>query len=225
MNLKIIVVVSIFCFPLAGFAQAELATQKQKFSYTVGASFAKDIMQRSRDMELDVDAFTNAIRDVLSGSEMRLSEQEMEQVLEVEREKLAQIQQALAEKNKEAGELFLVENAKREGVVQTDSGLQYEIVEEGTGDKPSLDDTVVVHYRGTLINGAEFDSSYKRNTPATFPVNGVIPGWQEGLQLMREGAKWKFFIPSGLAYGERGAGNAIGPHATLIFEVELAEIK
>ena len=128
-------------------------------------------------------------------------------------------------KNEEMGGQFLAENMKKEGVVQTDSGLQYEIIEAGTGEQPAETDTVVVHYRGTLVDGTEFDSSYKRNTPATFPVNGVIKGWQEGLQLMREGAKWKFYVPSELAYGQQGAGGVIGPNAILVFEVELKEIK
>ena len=129
-----------------------------------------------------------------------------------------------AEESSAAGAAFMKENGARKGVVTTESGLQYEIVTAGDGAKPTADDTVEVHYRGTLTDGTEFDSSYKRNTPASFPVGGVIVGWQEALQLMPVGSKWKVFIPSNLGYGERGAGGSIGPNAALIFEVELLKI-
>ena len=127
--------------------------------------------------------------------------------------------------NKKAGEDYLAANRKREGVVSLPSGLQYEVVTAGSGKSPAATDTVVVHYKGTLIDGKEFDSSYKRGQPATFPVNGVIKGWTEALQLMKEGAKWKLFIPADLAYGSRGAGADIGPNSALVFEVELIEVK
>jgi FKBP-type peptidyl-prolyl cis-trans isomerase FklB len=129
-----------------------------------------------------------------------------------------------AEKNIKAGEEFLAANKVKEGVVTTESGLQYKVIEEGSGPKPSPTDNVTVHYKGTLINGEEFDSSYKRNQPATFPVNGVIKGWTEALQLMSKGSKWELYIPSEIAYGAQGAGGAIGPNEVLIFEVELLEI-
>ena len=129
------------------------------------------------------------------------------------------------EKNKKEGEIFLETNKKKEGVQTLPSGLQYKVLKAGAGKKPTATDTVTVHYRGTLIDGKEFDSSYRRGKPATFPVNGVIPGWTEALQLMEEGAKWELFIPSNLAYGERSAGGDIGPNATLIFEVELISIE
>ena len=131
----------------------------------------------------------------------------------------------LGEKNKAEGEAFLAENKKKEGVITLPSGLQYKVIKAGTGKKPKATDTVTVHYQGTLIDGKEFDSSYRRGQPVTFPVNGVIPGWTEALQLMEEGAKWQIFIPSSLAYGDRGAGRDIGPHATLIFEIELVSIQ
>ena len=131
----------------------------------------------------------------------------------------------LSEKNKADGERFLAENAKKEGVKVLSSGLQYKEITPGTGKSPKTDDTVTTHYKGTLIDGTEFDSSYKRGQPATFPVSGVIPGWTEALLLMKEGAKWQLFVPSNLAYGERGAGQVIGPNATLIFEVELLTVK
>ena len=130
-----------------------------------------------------------------------------------------------AEENLSQGEAFLAENGKREGVVSRPSGLQYEVIHDGSGDKPGATDTVVTHYRGTLIDGKEFDSSHRRGEPASFPVNRVISGWTEALQLMKVGSKWKLFIPASLAYGERGAGKVIGPHATLIFEIELLEIQ
>ncbi|MDA8100356.1 MAG: FKBP-type peptidyl-prolyl cis-trans isomerase [Nitrospiraceae bacterium] len=133
--------------------------------------------------------------------------------------------ESAAEKNLKEGEAFLAANAKKEGVKTLPSGLQYEVIKEGTGKKPAATDTVTVHYKGTLINGMEFDSSYKRNQPSTFPLNRVIPGWTEGVQLMKEGSKYRLFIPSHLAYGSRGAGGLIGPNATLIFEVELLSIQ
>ncbi len=131
----------------------------------------------------------------------------------------------MAESALEKGKQFLAENAKKEGVKSTDSGLQYEVLKEGEGKSPKATDTVLVHYRGTLLDGTEFDSSYKRNEPIEFPLNRVIPGWTEGVQLMKEGAKYKFFIPSELAYGSSGAGGSIGPDETLIFEVELLKVK
>jgi FKBP-type peptidyl-prolyl cis-trans isomerase FklB len=134
-------------------------------------------------------------------------------------------QSEVAKKNKAEGETFLAENKKKEGVKSLATGLQYKVIKAGTGKKPKSNDTVTVHYRGTLINGAEFDSSYKRGQPATFPVSKVIPGWTEALQLMEVGAKWQLFIPSNLAYGEQGAGSDIAPNATLIFEVELVSIQ
>jgi FKBP-type peptidyl-prolyl cis-trans isomerase FklB len=141
------------------------------------------------------------------------------------RQKQIEAMKLAGEKNQKAGEAFLAENKKKEGVVTLPSGLQYKILKAGEGKKPTAEDTVVCNYRGTLIDGTEFDSSYKRGEPATFPVRGVIKGWTEALQLMPVGSKWQLFIPPTLAYGERGAGAQIGPDATLIFEVELISIK
>jgi FKBP-type peptidyl-prolyl cis-trans isomerase FklB len=129
------------------------------------------------------------------------------------------------EKNQKEGEAFLAENKKKEGVITLPSGLQYKVIKAGSGNKPKATDTVTVHYQGTLVNGTEFDSSYRRGQPVSFPVNGVIPGWTEALQLMEAGAKWQIVIPSNLAYGDRGAGPQIGPNATLIFEIELISIQ
>ena len=222
MKFSKILMVCVVCVPLSSMAQQELTTQKQKVSYAVGVSIAQRVQQ---NIDIDVDALTLAIRDVLAGEGSKMTPDEIQATLEEERRKIGEIQAAIAEKSKQAGEIFLAENMEKEGVMQTDSGLQYMVIEEGSGKSPAETDTVVVHYRGTLIDGTEFDSSFKRNTPATFPVNGVIQGWQEGLQLMKVGATYQFYIPSGLAYGEKGTGGAIGPNQTLIFNVELQEIK
>jgi FKBP-type peptidyl-prolyl cis-trans isomerase len=219
----------------------ELKSDDQQLSYSFGLMVAKQ-MQGSLD-NLDVEAFSAAVKDVFAGTEPQLSEELIEASLKKFQEKQVAIQKVAAEKAaKEAevakleaekkakenialGEAFLAENAKRESVVTTKSGLQIEMTSEGTGANPVATDTVVVHYKGTTIDGEEFDSSITRGKPATFPLNGVIPGWTEGLQLIKEGGKAKLFIPSELAYGNRGAGGSIGPGETLIFEVELIEIK
>jgi FKBP-type peptidyl-prolyl cis-trans isomerase FklB len=158
-----------------------------------------------------------------------MTDQDMiETMTAFQKEVMAKQQEAvkkLGEKNKAEGEAFLAENKKKEGVTTLPSGLQYKAVKAGSGKKPKATDTVTVHYRGTSIDGTEFDSSYRRGQPVSFPVNGVIPGWTEALQLMEEGAKWQVFIPSGLAYAERGAGREIGPNAALIFEIELISIQ
>ncbi|MFC1681765.1 FKBP-type peptidyl-prolyl cis-trans isomerase [Pseudomonadota bacterium] len=222
MNLVKLSLICAACVPLVTVAQEELSTQKQKLSYAVGVNMAQRLKQT---IEVDVDALTAALRDVLVGEGSRLSAEEIQSTLDEERRRIELMQADIAQKTKQAGEAFLTENAAKEGVMKTESGLQYKVIEAGEGASPGPEDTVVVHYRGTLVNGDEFDSSYKRNTPATFPVNGVIPGWQEGLQLMKVGSKYNFYIPSELAYGPNGAGGAIGPNETLIFEVELQEIK
>ncbi len=169
------------------------------------------------------------LKDALRGGKTRLTEEEAKTVLtEVQNEVRKQQQEKMkeaADKNKTEGQAFLAANKDKEGVETLPSGLQYKIITEGTGPKPTASDTVVCNYRGTLIDGKEFDSSYKRGQPATFPVSGVIKGWTEALQLMPVGSKWQLFIPSDLAYGERGAGAEIGPNSTLIFEVELISIK
>jgi FKBP-type peptidyl-prolyl cis-trans isomerase FklB len=164
----------------------------------------------------------------MSGGKPLLTEQEIKDVITALQKDLQAKQQekmrVLAEKNKKEGESFLAENKKKDGVITLASGLQYKIIKNGGGKMPKATDSVTVNYRGTLIDGTEFDSSIKRGQPATFQVSGVIPGWTEALQLMREGSKWQLFIPSNLAYGERGAGGSIGPNAVLIFEVELISI-
>lgn len=191
-----------------------------KLSYAIGLNIANNL-KVSGFANLSVEDFADAVNTVFKGESAKMTDAEAKKVIQdyfekAEKEKLA--------KNLEEGEKFLAENGKREGVVTLPSGLQYEVITEGTGKKPSASDTVSCHYHGTLIDGTVFDSSVMRNQPAEFPVSGVIKGWVEALQLMSEGAKWKLFIPANLAYGERGAGQSIEPNSTLIFEVELLKV-
>ena len=201
----------------------ELKDEKAKASYSVGYQFGQNLKKMHAD--LDAEVLSKGLEDALSGKESLLSEEEMGSSLSDLRQKsMAAVQQELkeqAEKNLVEGEKFLAENKTKEGVKTTASGLQYKVLTEGEGPSPNAGDTVTVNYRGTLIDGTEFDSSYKRGEPATFPLTGVIPGWTEALQLMKKGSKWELYIPPDLAYGERGAGNRIPPNSTLIFEVEL----
>jgi FKBP-type peptidyl-prolyl cis-trans isomerase len=216
---------------LAGAAWAEeaavLKTQKDKVSYGIGMNIGKSLKKDAIDV--DADMLVKGLRDSLSGEKTLMSDEEYRATLTAFQkemmEKQAEASKALAEKNKKEGEAFLADNGKKEGVLTLPSGLQYKVIKSGTGKTPKLTDTVETHYRGTLINGTEFDSSVKRGQTATFPVNGVIPGWTEALQKMKEGDKWQLFVPANLAYGERGAGRDIGPNATLIFEVELIAVK
>jgi FKBP-type peptidyl-prolyl cis-trans isomerase FklB len=205
----------------------ELNSLKDKISYGIGLNIGKDF--KEQDIDVDVNLLARGIRDSLTGAEAALSEEQMREAFEAFQQELAAKQEAKSkaatEKNLQDGEAFMAENAKKEGVVTLPSGLQYKVIEEGSGKTPSAADTVTVNYRGTLIDGSEFDSSYKRGEPATFPVGGVIPGWTEALQLMKEGAKWQLVIPPGLAYGERGAMPVIGPNSTLVFEVELIKVQ
>jgi len=208
-------------------AELKLDTSKNRISYTIGVNIGQDF--KSQNMDVDPDVLLMGLKDVLSGKEPQLTDEEMmQEVQNFQQEmqaKMAAEMEALATKNKAEGEAFLAENAKQEGVVVTESGLQYKILEPGEGDVPGPADLATVHYRGTLIDGTQFDSSYDRGQPATFPVGGVIPGWTEALQMMKPGAKWQLFIPAELAYGERGAGQDIGPNATLLFDVELISVE
>ncbi len=201
-------------------------SEQHKLSYSLGYNIGRDFSQKQLDVDPDV--LMRGMKDALSGSTTALSEDEMRQaMMDLQKKMMAKQQQQvkqLAETNEQAGKTFLAENRQKEGVKTTMSGLQYLVVSKGTGKKPGPNDKVTVHYRGRLLDGTEFDSSYKRNKPATFSVGGVIPGWTEGLQLMKEGAKWQLFIPAKLAYGEKGAGPMIGPNSTLIFDVELVSI-
>ena len=193
-----------------------LKNQKEKVSYIIGMDIGGNLKKQSID--IDPNILAKGIQDALGGAKSLLTDQEMQ-------ETMVAFQKELMEKHKKQGEDFLAENKKKEGVKTLPSGLQYKVIKAGTGKKPKLDDTVTANYRGTLIDGMEFDSSYKRGQPATFRVSGVIPGWTEALQLMEEGAKWQLFVPSNLAYGQRGAGKVIGPDTALIFEIELVSIQ
>ena len=213
--------------PVIAAEKPELKTQKDKISYVVGLDMGNSLKKNMIDVNPEIVA--QGLKDALSGEKPLMSEQEMkETIIALQKDlqaKQQELTRALAEKNKKEGETFLAENKKKQGVITMPSGLQYKILANGKGKSPKATDTVTVNYKGTLIDGTEFDSSYKRGQPSTFVVNGVIPGWTEALQLMKEGSKWQLFIPSNLAYGERGAGGAIGPNAVLIFEVELISIK
>jgi FKBP-type peptidyl-prolyl cis-trans isomerase len=208
-------------------ADPALASLEQKLSYIVGTNLAG---QFKRDgLAFDVNAFTMAVDDIMAGTESRLTQEQIQEavatVQQQAQEKQQLAQQAVSGKNKADGLAYLEANAKKEGVVVTESGLQYKEVVSGEGDIPSSDKTVVVHYKGTLTDGTVFDSSYERGEPAEFPVTGVIKGWVEALQLMNVGDKFELAIPSDLAYGPKGSGQTIGPDSTLLFDVELIEIK
>jgi FKBP-type peptidyl-prolyl cis-trans isomerase FklB len=211
-------------------AAPALTTQKDKFSYALGMNIGNGYKQglEKQSVEFDANLVAQGVKDALSGAKTRLTEDEAKAVLtEVQTEINKQRQEKMKEasdKNKAEGAAFLTANKSKEGVVTLPSGLQYKILTAGIGPKPTASDQVVCNYRGTLIDGTEFDSSYKRGKPATFGVGQVIKGWTEALQLMPVGSKWQLFVPSDLAYAERGAGAEIGPNATLIFEVELISI-
>lgn len=201
--------------------------QKEKIGYAIGMFLANRVRPQAADF--DANSVAQGLKDGLSGGKTLMTEEESQATLnqwqtEMKAKQEQQMQQQ-AEANKKEGDAFLAANKTKEGVVATPSGLQYKVLTQGTGPKPTASDTVVCNYRGTLINGKEFDSSYKRGEPAEFPVGGVIKGWTEALQLMPVGSKYQLFIPPDLAYGARGAGADIGPNATLIFEVELISIK
>ncbi|MEM8594768.1 MAG: FKBP-type peptidyl-prolyl cis-trans isomerase [Pseudomonadota bacterium] len=206
-------------------ADAKLDTEQQKFSYGMGLQIGK--MAKNQGVELDMLAYKAGLIDGMHGSEQRLSDEELQTVFteyqKTVMEKREKDRLAEGSTNAEKGKAFLAENGAKEGVKTTKSGLQYKVIKEGAGAKPTTKDTVKVHYKGTLIDGTEFDSSYSRNEPISFPLGGVIQGWQEGLTLMTKGSKYELYIPAELAYGEGGAGK-IGPNATLIFEVELLDI-
>ena len=208
----------------AASADSTPSTDEQKFSYAIGFQMGQNLKQNGVT-NIDAGALSQAISDVLSGGKLKLSPQEMQAAMNSFQQKMMAERNASGEKAKKIGEEFLAKNKTKKGVVTTASGLQYEILKEGKGNKPKANDTVEVHYHGTLVNGKVFDSSVERGTPVSFPVTGVIKGWQEVLQLMPVGSKWKAYIPSELAYGTRGAGADIGPNETLIFEIELLNIK
>ena len=211
--------------PVFGEDKTEFKSQKEKQSYAVGMNMGRNLKDNSIDIDYAV--LIKGIKDALSGGKTLLTEQEARETITALQKDLRAKQQLkmkiLGESNKKDGEAFLAENKQKDGVKTLPSGLQYNVLTEGKGNSPKGSDTVLVHYRGTLIDGTEFDNSYKRNQPASFPVNGVIKGWTEALQLMKEGSKWRLVVPANLAYGESGRPG-IPPNAVLIFEVELIKI-
>lgn len=204
-------------------AQAELKSDRQKFSYALGAQMGQNVLNQG--VELDFPALIEGLRDITSGAELKLTPEEMQQAAQrFQQEQLAK-RQELAEENQKLGTQFREKNRQQNGVKELPSGIQYKVLQPGSGKQPKLEDNVVVNYRGTHIDGEEFDSSYKRGEPVTLQLNRVIKGWQEALTMMQEGAKWQIVVPPELAYGERGAGATIGPNETLVFEVELLKVE
>ena len=199
-----------------------------KVSYALGLGIGRQLAQMGA-LDLNIDDFADAIKDVLAGNELKISNRDAQKIVESyfkdKEQKMNADREAKGKIAREAGEKYLAENAKNEGVITLPSGLQYQVLKEGNGRKPKATDEVVCHYEGFLVDGTVFDSSFQRGEPASFPLNQVITGWTEGLQLMQEGAKYRFFIPYRLGYGEGGAGTLIPPYSALIFDVELIEVK
>jgi len=222
-TIALAMIVSVSSAPLRAEEPKDIKTDKEKLSYSIGYQSGLGFQQRAAD--IDVDVFMRALKDAINGQKPALSYEQMQTALQKYRQEALKQRAAKAQTNMKAGEAFLDKNKSQSGVRTLPSGLLYRILKEGQGKRPKPTDTVVVHYRGTLIDGTEFDSSYKRGQPATFPVHGVIKGWQEILPLMKEGAKWNVVVPAALAYGERGASPRIGPNETLIFDIDLVSIK
>lgn len=229
MKSSITTLIILLLVPVALFTQQKetLQTQKGKVSYSIGLDIGRNMKRQS--IEVSLDLLMRGLKDGLGDGKPALSDSDMQQTMAAwQREMMAkmnELQKQAGEKNKQEGEAFLAENKKKAGVVTLPSGLQYKILKDGKGRSPKLTDTVVTHYRGTLINGKEFDSSYKRGQPLTYPVNQMIAAWGEALQKMKVGSKWQLFVPSNLGYGHIGSGQDIGPNAALIFEIELLNIK
>jgi FKBP-type peptidyl-prolyl cis-trans isomerase FklB len=213
--------------PAAKGSPGTLKTQKEKQSYAIGMNWGTSL--KAQSVDVDPNILLRGLKDAMAGGKTLLTVEEARATLVELQTALQKTQtekmQKVGEKNKQEGEAFLAANKSKPGIVTLPSGLQYKIMQTGTGPKPTVTDTVSCNYRGTLVDGTEFDSSYKRGEPTTFPVSGVIKGWTEALQLMPVGSKWQLFVPASLGYGERAASALIGPNATLIFEVELVSIK
>jgi len=232
MKKKYLMIILGFLFLMVPISSAEekvLKDHRDRISYIIGMDMGMDLKRQLIHIkDINPDAILRGLKDAFSGEKPLLTKEEIrETITSFQKEIKGRQEETMkrtGEKNKKEGETFLAENKNKEDVITLHSGLQYRVIKQGTGKKPKLTDTVTTHYRGTLVDGTEFDSSYKRGQPISFPVNGVIPGWTEALQLMEEGAKWQLFIPPQLAYGERGAG-PIGPNSTLIFEVELISVQ
>jgi len=224
MKFRIIAVLGILLLASqAGAQKAALKNQKEKVSYIIGLGIGKNLKQQSVD--IDPDALAKGVRDAFSGSKALLTEQEIGETMVAYKKEMAAKLKEQGDKNKKQGEAFLAENKKKTDVKALPSGLQYKVLRPGKGNKPKGTDTVTVQYRGTLIDGTEFDNSNRRGQPATLSLDTVIPGWKEALQMMEVGSKWQLFIPPQLAYGEQGRSPIIGPNATLIFEIELISIE
>jgi len=216
-------------FMLTAFSASadELKTDKDKLSYTIGADIGSNF--KDQGIQINPLVFLNGLEDGLEGKKLKMTDQEMQEVLKQFQSEMmakrAEQFKVLAEKNKKDGEAFLEANKKKAGVVTLPSGLQYKVIEEGKGPKPAKTDSVTVEYTGTLIDGKVFDTTENTHKPVTFEVNQVIPGWTEALQLMNEGSTWEVYIPSSLAYGEKGVGGPIGPNETLVFKIHLIAVK
>lgn len=225
--MKKVFVLLFLSFFIVGSACAEnkLKTQQEKIGYAIGMNIATNMLQQKVDV--DADQLAAGLKDVLKGEETIITQEEMGQILTAYQQEMQMKQMAeaaAAAENEKLAQEYLENNGKQDGVITLESGLQYKVIKAGEGVSPQAESTVQVHYSGTLLDGTEFDSSYKRGEPASFPVNGVISGWTEALQLMKEGAKWQLVIPAELAYAERGAPPMIPPNATLLFDVELLKI-
>jgi FKBP-type peptidyl-prolyl cis-trans isomerase FklB len=222
---RFILIFAAFLLTLPLFAQEKsppLKDQKDKVSYSIGLNIGSNLGRQN--VEINAEALTAGVKDAIAGKP-QLTQDQIKEVMAAFEKDMQEKQKVAGEKSAAEGVKFLEENKKKEGVKTTASGLQYKVIKEGTGAQPKATDTVTVNYRGTLIGGKEFDSSYKRGQPATFPLNGVIKGWTEGLQLMKTGSKYQLFVPPDLAYGDRTVGPDLSPNSTLIFEVELLDAK
>ena len=219
-------VVIFILISLSVFAATEVKTgintDKQKLSYAMGTYFALGITQQ--EMDIDVPAFIQAVEDALKGKKPQISMKEMQDILTQYKETVAKQQSDAIAANRKAGNAFLAENKKKDGVIESPTGLQYKVIKEGDGEKPVANSNVTVHYKGALVDGTVFDSSYERGQPATLSLTQVIKGWQEALPMMKTGSKWQIYVPSTLAYGDRGASQLIGPASTLIFDIELISV-
>ncbi len=219
------IIVSLFAILLPGTtfaADTKPSTEKEKFSYTIGFQIGQGF--KRDNLDIDTKSMSQAIMDVMKNKAPQLTQDEMRAAMEGAQKKLTAARKVKADKSKAAGDKFLADNGKKDGVITRKSGLQYKVISTGKGKQPKATDSITAHYKGTLINGTVFDSSYARGEPATFNVGQVINGWKEILPLMKEGDKWQVFIPSNLAYGERGQGGTIGPNEALIFDIELIKV-
>jgi len=207
---------------LSVFAATEVKTEKQKLSYAMGTYFALGVTQQG--MDIDVPAFIQAVEDALNKNDPQISMKEMQDILTKYKETVAKQQSDAVAANQKAGDAYLAKNKKKEGVIESPTGLQYKILKQGSGEKPAAGNSVTVHYKGTLIDGTVFDSSYDRGQPATLSLGQVIKGWQEALPMMTTGSKWQIYVPPKLAYGDRAASELIGPASTLVFDIELISI-